>query len=495
MWSQRLDISYYSKGPLVAWLIRASSEVFGSVSRSICGTDVLAVRLPAVFCGSAILVGLYVLSLRVYHSERFSCLVVVGALTLPMVAVSRTIMTIDSPFICCWCWALVLGHEAIVRRTRWAWPALGIVLALGILAKYTMILWLGSACLFLVLTPSQRPLLRTAGPWIAVVIAALGYVPILWWNISHDWQSFRHVSTLAGATADHASSTIRWIGPLEFVGSQAALLVGFWFVVWLAAMIANRPWKETDPSKQFLWWLSVPTFVTFLVFSVRTSILLNWSVPAYVSGMILAAGWFRDRLIMGTRRSRAYLGTCAALTAIVSTFATICIFHVEIIRPALTSIAGSPTESSPMPLRRFDPTCRLRGWRHLGKEVAMLEKELQSEGSMPLIAGSRWFYASEVSFYGAGHPNVYSLGLLIADRHSQFDVWRPNPLSDPEHFVGRTFIFVDVGLPNSTIEKAFDRIEPARVVEYMEGGQPIAKWYLTVCRGFRGAQVGSNTRY
>ena len=42
-WSRHLDASYYSKGPLVAWLIRASCELLGD--------NVLAVRLPAVICG------------------------------------------------------------------------------------------------------------------------------------------------------------------------------------------------------------------------------------------------------------------------------------------------------------------------------------------------------------------------------------------------------------------------------------------------------------
>src|SRR5687768_14021726 len=38
-WSRRLDLSYYSKGPLAAYLIRASCAMFGDVMP--------AVRLPA----------------------------------------------------------------------------------------------------------------------------------------------------------------------------------------------------------------------------------------------------------------------------------------------------------------------------------------------------------------------------------------------------------------------------------------------------------------
>ena len=43
-------------------------------------------------------------------------------------------MTIDAPYSCCWGWALVLGHRAVFRCRRGAWPLLGLIVGLGILA-------------------------------------------------------------------------------------------------------------------------------------------------------------------------------------------------------------------------------------------------------------------------------------------------------------------------------------------------------------------------
>src|SRR5437867_11932601 len=63
-WSRQLDASYYSKGPLTAYLIRASCEVLGD--------SVLAVRFPAVVCGSLLLTGLYVLTVRCFADERLA---------------------------------------------------------------------------------------------------------------------------------------------------------------------------------------------------------------------------------------------------------------------------------------------------------------------------------------------------------------------------------------------------------------------------------------
>src|SRR5260370_23831787 len=63
-WSRQLDWSYYSKGPLVAWLIRASCALLGDT--------MLAVRLPAVVCGSLMLAGMHRLTLQVYRSHRLA---------------------------------------------------------------------------------------------------------------------------------------------------------------------------------------------------------------------------------------------------------------------------------------------------------------------------------------------------------------------------------------------------------------------------------------
>src|SRR5262249_29583698 len=64
-WSRHLDWSYYSKGPLVAWLIRGSCELAGPWSERVIGNQMLAVRLPAVLCSVLLLTSLYILTVQV----------------------------------------------------------------------------------------------------------------------------------------------------------------------------------------------------------------------------------------------------------------------------------------------------------------------------------------------------------------------------------------------------------------------------------------------
>src|SRR5438067_859797 len=220
-WSRHLDWSYYSKGPLVAYLIRAGCVLAGAWSQALTASDMLAVRLPAVVCGSLLLISLYILTAQVYRREGLAFAVVALTLTSPVLVAGSSLMTIDAPYACCWGWALVLGYQAMLRGARWAWPVLGCVVGLGILAKYTMILWIASAVLFLLATPTFRRLLFRPGFWIMTGVAAVTCLPILIWNVRHDWVSLRHVGGQAGFEGQHG---ILWLGPFEYVGLQFLLL-------------------------------------------------------------------------------------------------------------------------------------------------------------------------------------------------------------------------------------------------------------------------------
>src|SRR5262249_29510973 len=71
-WSRRLDWSYYSKGPLVAYLIRLSCWLFGSWSEAVADSQMVAVRIPAIICSSLMLAGLCALTVQVFRREKLA---------------------------------------------------------------------------------------------------------------------------------------------------------------------------------------------------------------------------------------------------------------------------------------------------------------------------------------------------------------------------------------------------------------------------------------
>lgn len=480
-WSRQLDWSYYSKGPLVALLIRLSCELFGAWSRAVTGTDMLAVRLPAVVCGALLLASVYVLTEQVHRRGRWAFAAVALALTLPLIAAGSTLMTIDAPFTCCWGWALVFGYRALFRGSAWAWPAAGLCVLVGILAKHTMVLWVPFVALFLLTTPALRPQLWGGRFWLMTAIGALGGVPILVWNLQNGWVTLLHTRGHAGL--DDAPSPV--LGPLNYLAGQFLVLLGFWFVCWARAAWTHCPGRERRPEVCYLWWTSVPMVVFFLAFSVRNGGgEVNWPIAGYISGMVLTVGWLADELRRPRPVYRAAAVAGMALTGAAGLALTALVHEPALAAPLLARLAGPPTAENPSPLRRFDPTCRLRGWHTLAAEVDRVVAGLRLRGEEPVLACGWWSLAGEIAFYGAGHPDVYSLGLALGDRHSQYDLWHPNPLADPWAFAGRTFVVV--GASPDALRPAFDSVEPLQVVTYAEHGQPIAVWTVVVARGYRG---------
>ncbi len=481
-WSRHLDLSYYSKGPLVAYLIHAGCALAGGLSQQLIANEMLGVRLPAILCGSLLLLSLYVLTVQVYGSDRLALAVVALAVTIPVVAAGSSLMTIDAPYTCCWGWALVLGHRAIFRGAKWAWPLAGLVVGLGILAKYTMLLWLPAAGLFLLTTPAYRRLLFRPGFWVLSGIAGLCCLPILIWNAQHGWASFQHVGGQAGVIE---TPGIRWLGPLTYVGMQCGLLLIFWFICWVRAMWAHAPWREVDPGVRYLWWMSALMFAVFFGFSIKADEEPNWPVTAYISGLVLMTAWLAGELrsprLWYRRAALASLAvTCAAGLAI-----TVAMHHTDWLMPVLARLVGPATAAKPLPIRQIDPTCRLRGFRTLAEEVDRLRDEVaRQDGTEPLVTAACWVLPGELGFYCKGHPTVYSLGLGVGDRRSQYDLWRPNPIFDEDEFRGRTMIYV--GDFDPLLKGAFEHVDDPKRVVYVENGQPLAAWNVIVCRGYRG---------
>jgi hypothetical protein len=482
-WSRHLDWSYYSKGPLVAFLIRGGCELIGPWTGPAGLSPAIAVRLPAVLCGSLLLLSLYILTVQVYRREGLALGVVAAALTLPVIGAGSSLMTIDSPYTCCWGWALVVGYHAVFRGWAWAWPVTGLLVGLGILAKYNMGLWAVSLGLFLLFTPEYRSLLWRPRFWVMTGIAGLCCLPILFWNWRHDWVTIRHVQGLAGLKN---GPRWHWNGPLMYVGAQCGLFLVFWFVAWVAAMFTHRPWKEPDAGLRYLWWLSAPMFAVFLLFSFKTGGgEPNWPVTAYVSGLVLATGWIDQKLRSGSAWSRRLTWVGLTAAGILGVSANVFMHYSELFYPLLTRVVPAPSEKRPLPLRQFDPTCRLRGWRTLTAEVDQLCQRLRAEGREPVIVGTGWALPGELGFYCEGHPTVYSIGPAMGDRRSQYDFWRPNPIDDSGAYLGRSFIIVGADNPQA-IWEAFERIEePISVIHY-ECGQPIASWSVIVAHDFRG---------
>ncbi len=78
---------------------------------------------------------------------------------------------------------IVRVHATDARRD---WIALGVVLGLGLLDKWS-VLWLGAGLAVALVATPWRSALARPGPWIAAAVALVIFAPNLAWQATHDW--------------------------------------------------------------------------------------------------------------------------------------------------------------------------------------------------------------------------------------------------------------------------------------------------------------------
>lgn len=474
-WSRQLDWSYYSKGPAVAYLIRASCAVFGD--------SMPAVRLPALLLAVGTSLVTYWLTAKLFASERIALGAVLLNHIIPMFVAGSVMMTIDPPFFFCWALASALAAKAIFDGKSWAWLAVGLAIGLGFLAKYAMFLWLVGLGVMLLIDAGTRAQLRRPMFWAGLLIALMGTVPVIVWNAQNGWVSLHHVTTQTG-TGEGSSFTLRHIG--EAIGGQVGALGPPMAVIVVGAVIYALRAKQ-DPRKRemnYLLCMGLPFWLIVVLTSLRTKVQVNWPAPAYFSLAILAAYFLATRLrsIKSWKPWRGWLYGAAVFGLVLTPIA----HDTTLLYPLEARLTGHDPAGQADGARKWDPTRRLRGWAELGEAVSQRLAQMPA-GSM--VMAQRYDTASELAFYVAGRPKTYSIGSWLSDpndrgRRSQFDMWADRSLEEAG-LMGREAIYVG-DAPPADLRKAFERMERVGKVDIVRRGLKINSFTLWRCWGFRG---------
>ncbi len=455
-WSRHLDLSYYSKGPGIAWIIALSTVIFGD--------NPFGVRFPAVIfslCSSLLLFTLTrdMATMNGLDERRADKAGLISALTLqgvPLFSAYGIVNTIDSPLIFFWTASLFLfvricKSEMELRRARlYHWAGLGLLIGMGFLVKYTMVFFILSGFLFFLSRSDRRRYLARPGPWVAVIFFIITSSPVIIWNAAHGWVSLLHT---AGQAHLSEGFTIKPLRFLEFLGSQVGVVTPVIFGgLFVSLFTTRRRCKETGIGG----WFMLPTLVFFLLKSLQGKVQANWALPAYISGialmgMELATGWQRYGRL---RRVTVYGGfVLAVLITVLSHY---------------PSIVNLPP--------KLDPSSRLRGWKELGIEVSGITAELERPF---FIFSDRYQITSELAFYVKGQPVTYCINR--GRRMNQYDLW-----PGFHELKGYNAVFVTYGdtMPRDLVP-LFERIE-RRVFKVKEGDRILRTYTILIGHGFRG---------
>jgi hypothetical protein len=472
-WSRHLDLSYYSKGPATACLIRASCAVFGDTMPG--------VRYPAVFLRAGIAIMTYWLALRLFGSEALALVATLLSYITPMFLAAGLIMTTDPAYLFCWATATCCACAAIWNSRRWAWIGVGLAVGVGTLTKFSMPLWLVGLLAFLIFSPAHRHLLRTRWPWLSILIAAVCAMPVFIWNAHHNWVTFLHVGEDVGARAGefHWSNLLDfWIGQLGVIGPL--FIVVFAAIIW-ALFSAD---EEGRDSRRFLLCLGLPIFMAVFISSFRANPAANWAAAAYVTFFILTGDFLRQNW----NRWRMLFYPCAT-----AGLAMILIAHyTQILYPLVNRLKSNG--SLRISIQKLDPTAKIKGWAEAGQ---ILSDRREAIGPASMIIAPDYQVAAELAFYMRGRPDTFCAGSYFTgtnrEPYSQFDIWLDRRLDHPL-LRGRDAIYV--GPMNDDLRKAFGRIEPLAPCDILRRGILVRRLECWACYDFRGmAWPGWGGRY
>lgn len=492
-WSRRLDLSYYSKGPLVAYIIAASRHFLADWSMRVAGSEVLAVRVPAVLLSVLTGFGLLTLAWLTTRNAVVVLLTMVLSATVPILGAGAVLMTIDAPLAFAWTWGLVFAWLGLRSRRRWwAWLVLSLLIAIGLLAKYNMLLIFPAVGL-LILT--QRGFLfwrLRPEPYLFTLLGLCGLLPILVWNLQHDWVSFRHVAGQAGVAG---GPSINLLSPLEYLAGQALMMNPVWCVLLVTAAyrFAKAPHlpgeNHHESATPFLLFTTGTPFAVFFCFSFVTKIQPNWPVIGLLPGVILMAMGAQRFWRVAKPQVRRRLVVTAAAGLMLGGGMSFLARRSDLLVPVFAYLARDAAPWEATPVAKFDPASRLRGWSLLGERVGEVLEAERARGRDPLILTNHYQVASLLAFYTPGHPNVYSLQAALGGRLSQYDLWE-NPIRDREKFVGRPCLYVGVSRDDLTGEKGGKEVlvnmQRVDTVEYAMDGHAIQIWPIFTCDAFAG---------
>jgi 4-amino-4-deoxy-L-arabinose transferase-like glycosyltransferase len=337
VWAQDLRLGYFTKPPLIAWLIAGTTALCGE------GEGCIRLSSPLLHAATALLLG--ATAARLFGPVAALWTAGVYA-TLPAVSISSAIVSTDAGLLTAWAGALY----ALVRLREGAggvwWAVLGLSLGVGFLAKYAMVGFLGGLALTLMLDREARAvLLRGTGPFVALAVAAAVLAPNLLWNFWNGFATIWHVGENANLRGGPSFNPDQG---LEFFGAQFGVFGPITFAALLWVLSRRATWQS--PTTRMLALFCAPMGAVMLAQSFASRANANWAAPIYVTGTLLVVGW-------ALSQGRALLLKAAValhLAAAVLVFAG---------PPALAAAGIS------LP-RGADPWMRQRGWEALGAAIS-----------------------------------------------------------------------------------------------------------------------------
>lgn len=398
-WSRDLAFGYFSKPPVIAWAIAASTAVCGS------GEGCIKIWVPLAYFVAAL--AIYGVGRRLYGAA-VGFFAALAFITLPAVSFSAAIASTDPLLVMFWSLALYAVArlaQGEARRIVW-WLALGVAVGFGLLSKYAMGFFLIGMVLWLALDGEARRRLELAGagwrrPAAAAAVMAVIYLPNLAWNIHAEFVTFAHT----GGNANLRGDLFHPVKLVEFIGAQFGVFGPVLFAALLLLMFRVGLWRADWRTRLFAA-LVLPMLLAISTVALLSRANANWVAPIYVAASV----WVTAMLVLWDRR-RLVLGSLALHVAVAAAVGFL-----------VVSRHGPGVHAGITVPRGVDPYVHYDGWREIGVAVSDVRRRFPG---VPVLVNDRKLLAELLYYVRPWPDDVYSWQPPQDRIGDHFDLTRP----------------------------------------------------------------------
>ncbi|WP_158795605.1 glycosyltransferase family 39 protein [Pedobacter sp. L105] len=446
-YSQHPALSYFDHPPMIAYLL--------SMFTTVLGKNIIAIKFADTCTTLAGIALFYQLGKCFLEGQKLTNALYLLLSTL-MVTILSLVSTPDTPLVLFWTWSLCLIYQAIFKDKPVYWLWSGIVMGLTFDSKYTAILLPAGVILFLLLSPAYRRSLLSVWFWLSVISFFIVISPVIVWNAQHHFASFKFQG--ASRVNDTTGIHIQLKYFFGLIGHQLlvvmpVLLIAIFYYTFRVSKKRQFSFPRIEPKTLFLLCFFLPMICGFTFVSFFCWVKLNWLMPAYITGTILAAGYLPRKWVT----YQVYLSLVIHLLLV-----------VEIIL-------------YPFPVQSDDTWF---GWQDLAAQVTQLKKT----------------YPKTFVFSADGYKTSAELNLLMKGFTYSQNVIGENALqfdyvnADLSVLHGKDALFIDSdphfkneeksNQPNGSLLHYFSSVKELQPIIIRKNGKAVRKFLVYYCSNY-----------
>ncbi len=356
LWSKSLSWGYFSKPPLIAWLISLSNFIFGDFD--------FAVRIFAPILHGATAIVLYFLAKEFTTNHIAQFLSSLIWLTFPIVGVGSFIMSTDTPLMLFFSISILMIVKAYKSENRNNWLIAGVFSGLGLYAKYAAVYLPLGLILFYTVSFYKKSKIKLFSVLIFLISFATVSIPNILWNFYNNFYTISHLSS--NAVIDSPSYSLH--GSIIFIASQFVVVGPILLAIFCVSLLN---YKSLPKNHTLILFFILPVYFIMIFQGYFSEANANWAATALPGISIISGYYLSSRLKIAT-----------------ITLATNTIICMVII---IISITGNVTILN----LKSDPLRKLKGWQSLSNDIV----EIVEKNKSNIILVERRGVAAELIYY------------------------------------------------------------------------------------------------